>query len=610
MSRHFQGSGAARLVRRTIASLALLTPLLLAACGGERESIPYSELKAHIAAGDVASVRVSPGAIVAEPTAAARKSGAPAAWDAVPLQEDAGLVTLLDAHHVVYQGGSDRPGPLVAIPILLGALTIVFGVGYLQRRNATAGLHGVARLRVRNAGAGHAPGDRFEDVAGADEVKEELEELVAFLKRPERFRRLGVHVPKGVLLVGPPGTGKTLLARAVAGEAGVPFFSMSGSAFVEVYVGVGAARVRKLFHTARGKAPCIVFIDELDAIGKSRAGGPAANDEREQALNQLLVSMDGFEASAGVIVMAATNRPEILDPALLRPGRFDRQVALGRPDAAGREAILRVHGRRIRVGAEVDFGDIAGRTAGFTGADLANVLNEAGLVAARRDGHEIGMADIDAAIDRVVAGIEKKSRLLNPKERRIVAYHEAGHAIVGCASEQGEAVKKVSIVPRGLAALGYTQHVPEDRNLLQLDELHHRLDVLLGGRAAELVAFGKVSTGAMNDLERASDLARRMVTEFGMSDALGPVAYATQGSPLLGGKAERDCSDDTSRRIDAEVQRLVSDAFERSCRLLQERRDLLERVATQLLEVETIDGAQLRALVAEDEALRRLAVEA
>src|SRR5690625_373010 len=364
----------------------------------------------------------------------------------------------------------------------------------------------------------------FDDVAGVDEAKAELQEVIDFLRNPKEYGSLGARMPKGILLVGPPGTGKTLLARAVAGEAGVTFFSISGSEFVEMFVGVGAARVRDLFEQAKGNAPCIVFIDELDALGKARGVGGVmgGHDEREQTLNQLLVEMDGFDPRRGVIIMAATNRPEILDPALLRPGRFDRQVLVDRPDRLGREAILRVHAVDIKLAPEVDLAEVARRTPGFVGADLANLLNEAALLAARRDESAVSMAEIDEAVDRVLAGLEKKNRLINDREREIVAYHEGGHAIVAERVEHADPVHKISIIPRGVAALGFTQQVPlDDRYLLQRAELLDRLCVLLGGRAAEELVFGEISTGASNDLERASDIARRMVLEFGMSEMVG-----------------------------------------------------------------------------------------
>ena len=401
-----------------------------------------------------------------------------------------------------------------------------------------------------------------------DEAKEELEEIVKFLRNPGRFASLGARVPKGALLVGPPGTGKTLLARAVASEAGVPFFSASGSEFIEVFVGVGASRVRKLFEQAKAKAPAIVFIDELDAIGKSRSGshGGGGTDEREQTLNQLLVEMDGFDAHDGIIVLGATNRPEILDNALLRPGRFDRQVLVDRPDGVGRHAILQVHARKVKLAGDVDLQYVARRTPGMVGADLENVLNEAALLAARGEKQEVGMPELHAAIDRVVVGLERKNRLTNTKERRIVAYHEAGHAIVAELAESAEPVHKVSIMPRGLAALGYMQQTPEDRNLLQEDELMDRLAVLLGGRAAEQVAFGKLSTGAANDLDRATGLARRMVCEFGMSPSIGPVAFhGNDGRNRRAGDANADWSEGATEKIEAEVQALLTRAFDSAC---------------------------------------------
>jgi cell division protease FtsH len=431
-------------------------------------------------------------------------------------------------------------------------------------------------------------------VAGVAEAKEELEEIVTFLREPSRFSALGARTPKGVLLVGPPGTGKTLLARAVAGEANVPFFPVSGSDFVEVYVGVGAKRVRKLFAQAKAKAPAILFIDELDAIGKSRTGGSGggANDEREHTLNQLLVEMDGFNSRDGLIVIAATNRADTLDAALLRPGRFDRQVLVDRPDSAGREEILRVHARKLKLGADADLVKVARRTAGMAGADLENVLNEAALLAARRERQEIGMFEIDAAIDRVVAGLERKGRVTSEKERKIVAYHEGGHALVAELAPTADPVRKVSIVPRGLAALGYMQQTPDDRHLLQEDELMDRLAVLLGGRAAEHVVFGKLSTGASNDLERATDLARRMVCEFGMSDVVGPVSFQSRdGRDRFG---DRDgMSEQVTARIEAEVQALLSRAFDRACRELSEHRRSLDVVASSLLDQGTLDREEL-----------------
>ncbi|SDI34582.1 ATP-dependent zinc metalloprotease FtsH [Paraburkholderia phenazinium] len=447
----------------------------------------------------------------------------------------------------------------------------------------------------------------FDDIAGIDEAKAELKQIVEFLCNPERYRRLGGKIPKGVLIVGAPGTGKTLLAKAVAGEAAVPFFSISGSAFVEMFVGVGAARVRDLFEQAQKKAPCIVFIDELDALGKVRgAGATSGNDEREQTLNQLLVEMDGFRANSGVIIMAATNRPEILDPALLRPGRFDRHIAIDRPDLAGRRQILLVHVKHVPLADDVDLGEIASRTPGFAGADLANVVNEAALHAAELDKSAVAMADFDEAIDRAMAGMERKSRVMNEQEKITIAYHEAGHALVAQSRAHCDPVKKVSIIPRGVAALGYTQQVPtEDRYVLRKSELLDRLDAYLGGRVAEEIAFGDVSTGAENDLERATALVRHMVTRYGMSDEMGLVTLGDD-EPRAGyfpgfGRGER-YSESTAKVIDDEVRHVLADAHERVMRTLGEQRVQLDRIAKRLLECEVIDHATLLKLISGDEA--------
>jgi cell division protease FtsH len=441
----------------------------------------------------------------------------------------------------------------------------------------------------------------FADVAGCDEAKAELVEIVDFLKAPERYIKIGAKIPKGVLLVGPPGTGKTLLAKAVAGEAKVPFFSISGSEFVELFVGVGSARVRDLFEQAKKQAPCIIFIDELDAIGKSRTSGGfyGGNDEREQTLNQLLTEMDGFEVSgATVIVLAATNRPETLDPALLRPGRFDRQVLVDRPDLVGREAILKIHAAKVKLAPEVDLHKIAARTPGFAGADLANLVNEAALLAARNQRSEVTMADFAEAIERVVAGLEKKSRVLNDNEKRIVAYHEVGHALVGALMPGSGKVEKISIVPRGMAALGYTLQLPtEDRFLQSEEELRGQITTLLGGRSAEEIVFGSVTTGASNDLQRATDLAERMVTTFGMSKVLGPLTYQ-KGQPnvFLGTPMEmrRAVSEETAQAIDREVKEIVEQAHQRALAILRHNRDLLETMAQAILETEVIEGEKLQ----------------
>jgi cell division protease FtsH len=447
-------------------------------------------------------------------------------------------------------------------------------------------------------------GVTFNEVAGVDEAKAELQEVVEFLKTPKKFQLLGGRIPKGVLLVGPPGTGKTMLAKAVAGEAGVPFFSVSGSEFVEMFVGLGAARVRDLFAQAQEKAPCIIFVDELDALGKARGANPlGGHDEREQTLNQLLVEMDGFDPKKGVIIMAATNRPEILDPALLRPGRFDRQVLVDRPDIQGREAILQVHAKGVKLAPEVDLKVLAARTPGFVGADLANLINEGALLAARKNKTQVEMADLEEAIDRVVAGLEKKARVMSPKERERVAHHEAGHALVAASVPTGDPVHKISIIPRGIAALGYTLQLPTgDRYLLTRSELLDRLAVLLGGRAAEQLTYGEVSTGAQNDLQRAADIARRMVKEYGMSERLGAVAFEPERRPLflpggdgLGGG--RAYSEETAREIDMEVKRIVDETETRVKDLLSKRDRDLKAIAQRLLEKEVLEGEELRKLL-------------
>jgi cell division protease FtsH len=444
-------------------------------------------------------------------------------------------------------------------------------------------------------------GITFKDVAGVDEAKEELKEIVDFLKDSKSYGRLGGRMPKGVLLVGPPGTGKTLLAKAVAGEAGVTFFSISGSEFVEMFVGVGAARVRDLFEQARAKAPAIIFIDELDALGRARGFGPAGgHDEKEQTLNQLLVELDGFDSSAGLVLLAATNRPEILDPALLRAGRFDRQVLVDRPDRVGRIQILNVHLRKAKLAPGVDAEKIAGLTPGFTGADLANLVNEATLLATRRKADAVTMEDFNNAVERIVAGLEKRNRLLNPKEREIVAYHEMGHALVAMALPDVDPVHKVSIIPRGVGALGYTiQRPTEDRFLMTREELENKMAVLLGGRAAEWVVYGHLSTGAADDLVKVTDIARAIVTRYGMTEKLGHIALDRERSMFLtpaeaNARQERTYSDETAAAVDQEVRSIVDKVFERTVSLLQERRDLLERTARRLLEVETLDENELR----------------
>ncbi|UUP19540.1 ATP-dependent zinc metalloprotease FtsH [Nitratireductor thuwali] len=451
-------------------------------------------------------------------------------------------------------------------------------------------------------------GVTFADVAGVDEAKDELKEIVDFLKDPRGYGRLGGRMPKGVLLVGPPGTGKTLLAKAVAGEAGVPFFSISGSEFVEMFVGVGAARVRDLFEQARAKAPAIIFIDELDALGRARGIGPMAggHDEKEQTLNQLLVELDGFDSSTGLVLLAATNRPEILDPALLRAGRFDRQVLVDRPDKRGRIQILEVHLKKARLAPDVEPEKIAALTPGFTGADLANLVNEATLLATRRRAEAVTMEDFNNAVERIVAGLEKRNRLLNPKEREVVAYHEMGHALVAMALPGADPVHKVSIIPRGIGALGYTiQRPTEDRFLMTLEELQNKMAVLLGGRAAEKIVFGHLSTGAADDLVKVTDIARAIVTRYGMSEKVGHIALEKDRRSFLAtdqpyyGPQERCYSDETAAAVDEEVRRIVDETFGRTVALLTERRDALERTARRLLEKETLDEREIRELVDE-----------
>lgn len=476
---------------------------------------------------------------------------------------------------------------------------------FIGRSGGPQGALSINKSKAKVYVEGESAKTTFADVAGVEEAKTELVEIVDFLKNPQRFTQIGARIPKGVLLVGPPGTGKTLLAKAVAGEAGVPFFSISGSEFVELFVGAGAARVRDLFEQAKKKAPCIIFIDELDAIGKSRssAGFYGGNDEREQTLNQLLTEMDGFAVGdATVIVLAATNRPEVLDPALLRPGRFDRQVLVDRPDLSGRKEILEIYARQVKLGDDIDLQAIATRTPGFAGADLANLVNEAALLAARARRETVAQADFAEAIERVVAGLEKKSRVLNDKEKTIVAYHEVGHALVGALMPGSGKVAKISIVPRGMAALGYTLQLPtEDRFLMDEAELRGQIAIMLGGRSAEEIIFNSITTGAANDLQRATDLAERMVTTYGMSKVLGPLAYEKgQQNAFLGDGSmnpRRSVSDETARAIDAEVKEIVEMAHQQALDILGENRELLERIAQQILETEVIEGEALQSLL-------------
>jgi cell division protease FtsH len=565
------------------------------------ERIPYSELKERISSGQVARVAIGPEQIQATSSDSARAHGAPDMWTATRVPDDDQLVPLIEERGIEYEGTTAGWFGQMLAWLLPISLLILFWIWMLRRMNPQQGVMTVGKNRARIMGE-EGTGITFDDVAGADEAKQELVEVVEFLKTPDKFVKLGARIPKGVLLVGPPGTGKTLLARAVAGEADVTFFSISGSEFVEMFVGVGAARVRDLFEQAKRQAPCIVFIDELDALGKQRGGGGpmGGHDEREQTLNQLLVEMDGFDTRTGVIIMAATNRPEILDQALLRPGRFDRQVLVDRPDMAGRLAILAVHSSHIALGDDVDLLTVARRTPGFVGADLANVLNEAALLAARDDKEQVDMIDIEHAIDRIIAGLEKKNRLVHEKEREIVAYHEAGHAIVAERAQHADPVHKISIIPRGVAALGYTQQLPTDeRFLIQRVELKDRIAVLMGGRAAEEIVFGEISTGAGNDLERATDMARRMVAELGMSPKLGHVNFIRRHGMFLqnGEDGRGDYSEATAQLIDQELQVLLAEGYERALHILRQDRDILERLARLLLEKEVVDRAELRALM-------------
>jgi cell division protease FtsH len=568
------------------------------------ENIPYSKFKQSLAEGQVNNLVIGPDKINGK----LKAKGDKAEQDFVTIRvEDPNLIKELDERKVSYSGlyESKLLANILSWVIPLAIFFIIWRYA-MKRMGPGYGVMSFSKSKAKLF-AENETKVTFADVAGIDEAKEELQEVVEFLKNPGKFQKLGGRIPKGVLLLGPPGTGKTLLAKAVAGEAGVPFFSISGSEFVEMFVGVGAARVRDLFSQATSHAPCIIFIDELDALGKARGinvmGG---HDEREQTLNQLLVEMDGFESNKGVIIMAATNRPEILDPALLRPGRFDRQVLVDRPDINGREAILKIHSRKVVLSPEVDLKKIAARTPGFVGADLANLVNEAALLAARKNKEEVTSAEFDEAIDRVVAGLEKKKRVMSPKEKEIVAYHESGHAIVAESVEHADPVHKITIIPRGVAALGYTQQQPtEDRYLMTKSELLDRMGVLLGGRVAEELVFGEISTGAQNDLQRATDIARSMVTEYGMSDRLGLVTYERERRPMFlpesftsGGKTY---SEEKAAEIDGEISKVVEDTHQRVRGILGEKREVLNTLAKLLLEKEIVQGDEMRALLGKEE---------
>jgi cell division protease FtsH len=577
------------------------------------QQISYSELKQNIRQGEVESVRLNDQLIIATPTNEALKEARQSTgdqnmevWRAVRVRDDAGLIDLLEKKDVSYAAEYQTGCEGSYVWVWIAPLIIMFLLWsfFMRRMSGMGGRNNPAMDFGKTEAEVHleeGTGVTFDDVAGCQEAKEELEEIIEFLKKPEKFTRLGGQVPKGVLLVGPPGTGKTLLARAVAGEAEVPFFNLSGSDFVEMFVGVGAARVRDLFEQAKKKAPCIIFVDELDAIGKQRgSGGFQGNDEREQTLNALLVEMDGFDSRSGVILLAATNRPEILDPALLRAGRFDRHINVDRPDVRGREQILEVHTRGVVVADDVDLSVIAAQTAGMVGSDLANAVNEAALLAARRGKDEVEMDDFQDAIERVMAGLEKRSRRLSDKERNIVAYHESGHAIVAGAVEHADKVHKVSIVSRGLGALGYTLQLPmEDRYLMTRNELRDKISTLLGGRGAEDIVFGDISTGASNDLKRVTDISKRMVREFGMSELIGNVNYSedsdNQMMSLPGGRP--DYSDETAEAIDQEVHGIIQNLYRRTVKILEKNADLLDDMAAYLKENEVLDGEKLEAFM-------------
>ena len=513
------------------------------------------------------------------------------------------LINLLNNNNVEFEISNRPDATNSLLALLLSSGLLVGALAWLAKFSTDGGVGlgmGVGKSNARVYQKGKT-GVTFADVAGIDEAKQELQEVVDFLQNGEKYRKIGAKIPKGVLLVGSPGTGKTLLAKAVAGEAGVPFLSMSGSEFVELYVGVGASRVRDLFEKAKRQAPCIIFIDELDAIGKSRGSNPnGGNDEREQTLNQLLTEMDGFDGNEGVILIAATNRPEILDPALRRPGRFDRQLLVDRPDKSGRIEILGIHSRKVMLGEDVDLEEVAAQTSGFAGADLANLVNEAALLAARNNRQAVLMADFSEAFERVVAGLEKRSRILTHLERKTVAYHEVGHAMVGALMPGGAKVAKISIVPRGLGALGYTLQTPEaDRFLMLEDELRGKIATLLGGRAAELVVFNKVSTGASDDIQKATELAEKAITQYGMG-SVGPIAFAKESGQFLNNSTSRRAvSGEVTAEIDRQVNQNINQAYEMAQEILQLNRDLLESTTQTLLENEVLEGSQLKMILAQ-----------
>ena len=569
------------------------------------EHIPYSEFVKALQAGKVMEVAVTQDRIQGKYKVTENGQEKEKAFTTVRVEQD--LSEMLEKYNVTFKGVIEsnflRNLASWVFPILL-----FVGIWYFMMRRFAAQQGSFLTLGRKKAKVymEDEVGVTFDDAAGVDEAKEELVEVIEFLKSPEKFTRLGGKLPKGILLVGPPGTGKTLLARAVAGESGVPFFSMSGSEFVELFVGMGAARVRDLFAQAKTKAPCIIFVDELDALGKARGlGMTGGHDEREQTLNQLLVEMDGFDPTIGVILMAATNRPEILDPALLRPGRFDRHILVDRPDKTGRADILRVHIKAITIDKDVDVETIASMTPGFVGADLANIVNEAALLAVRRNKDRVGMAEFQEAVERIIAGLEKKNRLINEREREIVAYHEVGHALVALSLPGTDPVRKISIVPRGVAALGYTLQVPtEDRFLMAKSELLNKIAVALGGRAAEEIQFRDVSTGAHNDLARATDIARSMVKEYGMSAQLGHIYFEKDRQRQIsdmGMPSTKEYSERTAQVIDSEMKEILDSQYEVAKKILMGHKKVLDEGAALVLKEETVEGDKLKGLLEADQ---------
>ncbi|MGB7442982.1 MAG: ATP-dependent zinc metalloprotease FtsH [Coleofasciculaceae cyanobacterium] len=571
----------------------------------QSDQMSYSEFLDQVEAGQVASAEIAPNRIkyvIKSSHTNSQGDEESQVFVTTPVVLDLDLTRILREHNVKFSavpsassGWSSVFGWIIWPLLFLGLW--LWLAGRSQAGGAAALTFGKSKAHIYSEGS---TGVKFDDVAGVDEAKAELQEIVEFLKNRSKYTRLGAKIPKGVLLVGPPGTGKTLLARAIAGEAGVPFFSISGSEFIELFVGVGASRVRDLFEQAKIQAPCLVFIDELDALGKSRSGTGSlmgGNDEREQTLHQLLSELDGFEPNTGVILLAATNRPEVLDSALLRPGRFDRQIVVDRPDKIGREAILNVHARNVKLAEDVDLAKLAARTPGFAGADLANLLNEAALLAARKDCEAVSMIELNEAIERILTGLEKKSRVLNDLEKKTVAYHEVGHAIVGALMPGTGTLEKISVVPRSVGALGYTLQLPEeDRFLMIEDEIRGRIATLLGGRSAEELVFGKVSTGASDDIQKATDLAERFVTLYGMSKQLGPIAFEKAQAGFLEGltNPRRPVSPKIAEEIDREVKLLVEGAHQIALAILQKNRGLLEETAQDLLDKEILEGKKLR----------------